>query len=242
MDIRVPEYFCLVQPGPDSIRIVKKVCYTDVTPRCRVALRTQILGIDGTHWQFPNLYEVFFDDTVTVQDSFYVGSTFYNSRQPAEAGRAPFPTAMYMFLSGWYFAQDSVRQLFLKTDSSDWNYPARGQRMIYQPALWLLLDTTGMNADTVQGGDTMAVDTTSISPVADRYTYLMPNPASGQTMLYCSFPMLRVEVYDPAGRCILRRRVDDRMLRLDLSGYTQGTYLVVVHTPAGRTVKRLLVQ
>lgn len=237
MDARVPEYLCLIQAGPDSVGIVKKVCYTDKTPRCRIALRTRIMRDEWPVWQFPGLYEVFFDDTVTMQDSFYVGSTFYNTiyaaQYPLEGRVPPIGTAVYFFNSFGYYEQDSVQVLFLESDS-DWFYPPR--RSLRIPTVWPIIDTTGMFADTT------VTDTTSISPVADRFTYLMPNPASGQTVLYSSFPMQRVEVYDPAGRCVLRRRVDDRMLRLDLAGYNKGTYLVAVVTPAGRTVKRLVVQ
>lgn len=239
MDARVPEYLCLIQPTPDSVRIVKKVCYMDVTPRCRIPLRTRIDMSYSTVWQFPGLYEVFFDDTVIIQDSFYIGHTCYNNilysqrLLPDSSGVLPILTPNYVFTSGGRYEQDSVRQLFLSIRQR-WDHSPR--RTLCIPTVWPIIDTTGMFADTT------VTDTTSISPVADRYTYLMPNPASGQTVLYSSFPMTRVEVYDPSGRCVLRRRVDDRMFRLDLAGFPKGAYLVAVVTPAGRTVKRLVVQ
>ena len=244
MESRVPEYMCLYQPRPDTMELKKKVCWTETQPVCRILLHRIDHRTNTWGWEVPNLYEVYFDDTVTVQDSFYVGCTFCNDYRMA----GPMTAVYRLSSNGRYegLAMYRIRCMNLPglPEDTNWSYWTEAY---CRTSVFPIIDTTGMFADTVQGGDTTIVDTTivdttSISPMADQFTYLMPNPATDQATVYSSFPMLRVAVYDPTGRCVLRRRVDDRTLRLDLTGYAKGTYLIVIHTPAGRAVKRLVVR
>ena len=233
-----PEYMCLYQPWPDSLELKKMVQWNNTQPVHRIQLHA--LRISTLVWDYPGLYEVYFDDTVTVQDSFYVGFTIFNS----DNGHAP--TASYSIgatkpVNHLYYTFSRYR--FTAFDST-WTVSGKGYG---NWAVFPIIDTTGMFADTVQGGDTTIVDTTivdttSISPVADRFTYLLPNPATDHATVYSSFPIQNVAVFDPAGRCVLRRRVNDRTCHLDLTDYPKGIYLVTLTTPAGRTTKRLVVQ
>lgn len=242
MESRVPEYMCLYQPRPDTMELKKKVCWTETQPVCRILLNRLDHRTNTQGWEAPNLYEVYFDDTVTVQDSFYVGYTFFNDYRMA----GPMTAAYSLSSNGRYEGPAMCRGKYMNLPDQDTNW--RYWTEVYgRLSVFPIIDTTGMFADTVQGGDTNIVDTTFvdttfISPIADQFTYLMPNPATDQATVYSSFPMLRVVVYDPTGRCVLRHRVDDRTLRLDLTGYAKGTYLIVIHTPAGRAVKRLVVR
>ena len=104
-----------------------------------------------------------------------------------------------------------------------------------------------MNADTTQGGDTTVVDTTvvdttRISPVVDKFTHLFPNPATEYAVVCSSFPMRSVALYDPSGRCVMRRRVEGTTAQIEVTGYAAGVYYLEIRTPAGRTVKRLMIQ
>ena len=246
MQNRLPEYMFLYQPRPDTLELLKQVQWNNTEPKCKILLHA-IRPTAGhrTFWDTPSLYEVFFDDTVTVQDSFYVGCSRFNSEELDWGLRVP--TAMYTIAAdkpGCHLYPAIFRYRWTmpigQSHQGDTNWHIGGESMCLL-AVFPIIDTTGMFADTTSV-DTTIVDTTFISPVVDQFTYLMPNPASGQAVLYSSFPIRQVTVYDPAGRRVLHRRVDDRTFRLDLSGYAKGTYLVVVRTPAGRTVKRLVVQ
>ena len=252
MQNRLPEYMFLYQPRPDTLELLKQVQWNNTEPKCKILLRaTRPVNPPNTVWETPSLYEVYFDDTVTVQDSFYVGCSLFNYEHLDFGLRVP--TAVYTVGAdkpGCHLYPATSRYRWTPPDrDTNWHSVGEGIGLF---SVFPIIDTTGMFADTTQDGDTTSVDTTIvdttivdttfISQVVDQFTYLMPNPASGQAVLYSSFPIRQVTVYDPAGRCVLHRRVDDRTLRLDLSGYAKGTYLVVVRTPAGRTVKRLVVQ
>lgn len=102
-----------------------------------------------------------------------------------------------------------------------------------------VIDTTVIDTTTI---DTTALDTTWISPVVDQHTHLYPNPTSGKVAITSSIPLRSVALYDPTGRCILRRQTDGTTLHLDLNGYAKGSYHIVIDTPIGHTVKRIIIQ
>ena len=239
-----PEYLSLYQPRPGALELKKMVQWNNTQPTHRFQLH--IITPRGTAWIYPGLYEVYFDDTVTLQDSFFVGATYLNKKWDSVSHRtvrnAILKVNAYANKPGYhvYPAKFKYRYLEKLVNDTIW-HSSDGEGYSLLP-VFPIIDTTGMSADTVQGGDTTIVDTTSISPVADQFTYLLPNPATDHATVYSSFPILNVAVFDPAGRCVLRRRVNDRTCHLDLTDYPKGIYLVTLTTPAGRTTKRLMVQ
>ena len=76
----------------------------------------------------------------------------------------------------------------------------------------------------------------------ERYTTLMPNPASAQVQVFSSFPLRAVEVFDLQGKPVASPAVSDRSVLFDVSGWTPGLYLVSIHTSGGTTVKKLVVE
>ena len=76
----------------------------------------------------------------------------------------------------------------------------------------------------------------------ERYTTLMPNPASAQVQVFSSFPLRAVEVFDLQGKPVASPAVSDRSALFDVSGWTPGLYLVSIHTSGGTTVKKLVVE
>jgi hypothetical protein len=245
MDARVPEYLCLYQPRPDTMILKKKVCYTDRDPKCRIKLLTtmydQYRSFDV--WQYPGLYEVYFDDTITVYDSFCIGNTHYNNLWTnAPVSPIPVQTGKYVMHSTpfGYYERDSISQRMLHTPhpgDTSWEF---FPKKLFFCGLFPIIDTTSMSfhdPDTGHGGNT-----TRINPLADQYSYLIPNPTTDHTVIYSSFPIRSVAIFDPAGRCVMRRKVDDTSIQISLAGFAKGCYNVVIHTSAGRTVKRLLLQ
>ena len=227
-----PEYMFLYQPRPDRLELKKKVQWNNIQPTHRFQLHTSTST--GTAWEYPGLYEIYFDDTVSLQDSFYVGATYLNFKIDSVTRRAV-KNALIQISSNnaghhVYPSRAIFRFLDFPNPYNDTNWRYSQDVYILIP-VFPIIDTTGMSADT-----------TSISPVADQFTYLLPNPATDHATVYSSFPILNVAVFDPAGRCVLRRRVNDRTCHLDLTDYPKGIYLVTLTTPAGRTTKRLVVQ
>ena len=107
----------------------------------------------------------------------------------------------------------------------------------------------GAIADTASS-DTTATDTTSADTtgirltLADQLTRLFPNPASQQVTVASSLGIASVDLFDLKGTLRLHQSSDPsaHTITLDIAALDKGTYLIVISTPAGTTVKRLVVQ
>ncbi|MBQ6068178.1 MAG: T9SS type A sorting domain-containing protein [Bacteroidales bacterium] len=77
-----------------------------------------------------------------------------------------------------------------------------------------------------------------------RFVMLMPNPASSGVGVLSSYGIDRLEVYDMRGVRVLEQKGQGRETSagFDVSNWAMGTYVVLVHTPAGTAAKRLLVK
>ena len=213
--------------------------------------------ITGRHPVF-NVYEKYFDNPVTITDNFYVGVTTTTS--------APFQGYTYKSLPlvmMKYFYEDPsvnmnephyIRFHCTEEDSILW-YPRNFRYESYyiypilQPA-----DTTDPGTTDTTGSE--IIDTTGTSPsdtlsieTVSRFTYLFPNPASHEVTITASFGITAVEAYNAAGTLVFSsrdngsfKRLSDHALSLDLSSWPRGSYLLRIHTPAGTTTKKLIVQ
>ncbi len=92
------------------------------------------------------------------------------------------------------------------------------------------------------GGSGGGTDPTGIETTADRYTYVMPNPASGNVTVASSFRIGDVELLDLNGKSHLRATVDGLSAALDISSLPAGTYIVRITTSAGTAYKKLVVK
>ena len=86
------------------------------------------------------------------------------------------------------------------------------------------------------------IDPTGIETTADRYTYVMPNPASGNVTVASSFRIGDIELLDLNGKSHLRTTVDGLSAALDISSLPAGTYIVRITTSAGTAYKKLVVK
>ena len=93
-------------------------------------------------------------------------------------------------------------------------------------------------------GDTTSTDPTDptegIATPAERYTYLMPNPATEQVTVMSSFRIGKVTVYDAAGNRILRTEPNGMSTTIDLTTLPSGVYIVSIATNRGTVHKRLI--
>lgn len=92
-------------------------------------------------------------------------------------------------------------------------------------------------------GDTAAgqgEEPTGFGTPVDRYTYLMPNPASDKVLVASSFQLRKVELFDAAGHLLKSYAVTGVVTELSLSAYPSGTYFVRITTPSGVATKRLV--
>ena len=95
---------------------------------------------------------------------------------------------------------------------------------------------------------TAAIPNSHLSPLTSHLT-IRPNPASDEVTLLSSYGITAVEAYNAAGTLVFSsrdsgsfHRLSDHALSLDLSSWPRGSYLLRIHTPAGTTTKKLLVQ
>ena len=72
---------------------------------------------------------------------------------------------------------------------------------------------------------------------------LSPNPATASVTVACGEPMLGVELLDLDGRILLEQQPSGTYnTTLDTSTIPTGTYLLLIHTPQGTAVKKLVVR
>ena len=110
------------------------------------------------------------------------------------------------------------------------------------PMYWRLHHETTdtSHIDTTQHeGITLPDDRSDLS----RYVQLLPNPASENVTVMSSYGIEGLEVYDVRGERVLGVSGVDRRTStgFDVTGWTKGTYVVLVRTPAGTIAKRLVV-
>lgn len=76
----------------------------------------------------------------------------------------------------------------------------------------------------------------------DRYTSLVPNPATQTVQVLSSFGLQQVAVYNLKGQQVLNQQATGLSSSFDVSHWPKGTYIVVLRTPQGIATKKLLVQ
>ena len=119
-------------------------------------------------------------------------------------------------------------------DIHKWEGWERTRRAFYEGTI-LIFPILTPNPDTTRDG---------IGNVRaeERLVGVMPNPATGQVKVVSSFGMTHFDVYDAAGRRVLSRDVQGLQASFDVAAWPRGAYTVHVLTPAGTTVKKLLVE
>ena len=133
---------------------------------------------------------------------------------------------------------------------SDWSDPVDFFGPIDTTIVDPPTDTTIVDppTDTTAVDTTAAIPTSHLSPLTSHLT-IRPNPASDEVTLLSSYGITAVEAYNAAGTLVFSsrdnssvHRLSDHALSLDLSSWPRGSYLLRIHTPAGTTTKKLLVQ
>ena len=90
--------------------------------------------------------------------------------------------------------------------------------------------------------DTTGGVTGTVESVAERFTYLMPNPARGEFRVMSSYSMSEVKVYDLQGRQMKESHVVGHSADVDVSCLATGVYIVVIVGDGGVVTRRLVVE
>lgn len=203
------------------------------------------VGQELFYWRFP-MWEVYFDKTIIVEDSFYVGTTKAN-----EGG-------VENVADLW---NDSCQRETRWTDanlvpiSQSVGYNRAPQEPNFMPIPeWMWRREFGADTSWHMEKDYglflccfPIIDTTMLSAptdqvLPDQEVTLSPNPAKDMALLSSNLMMRDVEVFDADGRLVVRKLVNGLRMPLYTKGWNKGLYLVLVHTIGGTTVKKLIVQ
>ena len=77
--------------------------------------------------------------------------------------------------------------------------------------------------------------------MADRYTYLVPNPAGERVTVASSFELRYVSVYDMSGQQVFDKECMGHAVTLNVSDWPDGIYIVVIRNQQGTSAKKLVV-
>ena len=190
------------------------------------------------------LYEVFFDSSIFVSDSFFCmvdalfdgknDSTFFddkeynlcklqlisNDYQAYLLDGIPYQTLLYHALLTSRNIYFNVEWAILH-ESCPWG---RNSILIF-PILDLSDSTVVNEADAV-----------------GRNAAVWPNPARGTVSVASGFGLRSVDVFDLEGRLVLSRKVSGLSADIDISALPRGAYAVRITTMVGTTTKKLLVE
>ena len=197
------------------------------------------------NFAFP-MYEKYFDSTITVTDTFYVGST-QRSQEGGSWGTWRHVGLYVVTYAGTAYNRDCIVAKYC--------YPAEGSvywtlnsefgeygelHEDYYMMLFPILTPQGASGDTSGvGGDTLAV--TQADMVA-RYISVQPNPATEQARVLSSFGLSHIEAYNAGGQKVYEAPASGLEAVIDVAPWPRGTYLLRITTPLGTVTKKLLVQ
>ena len=185
------------------------------------------------------VYEMYFDNPITVADSFFVGVTLQSHYYNEERFKMCVVNYVPMdFMSGFHSAVHFCNGWRVLSNI----YPAE-ELFIYPIIVPNPDDTTGTEnpIDTTGngGGDSLRVQG---ADMLEHMVSVSPNPAKEEVWVSSESGLQSIEAYDNDGRCILRQEANGLEARIDVRGWAAGSYLLRVATPLGATTKKLLVR
>lgn len=121
----------------------------------------------------------------------------------------------------WYTAR--VRAVCDSANYSEWS----------DTVLFFLPGNDGDTVDVVD--DSLHID----SPV-DSYTYILPNPTSGNITVLSSFRIKDIKFFSADGKMLSTYSFDGYSSLMDISDYPSGTYFVRIVTKAGLCTKKVI--
>ena len=217
----------------------------------RICMGDRLIPLENVHKHFYVIYPIIdpdFDTTLcdAVRDVRQVSATDTTLTLMWNGGNNVQWEVQYAEVNGWdaWTVTTTVPMVTLTGLREQTNYLVRVRGMCewdteYGPWSELVDVYTGAHHDDPPDPPDPP-DPLSVSNL-DRFTQMMPNPASGQVSVLSSYRLSRVVVYDLAGHAVLEQEDDGLTTTFDVSGLAKGVYVVAIHTPAGIATKRLVV-
>ena len=205
------------------------------------------------------VYEQYFDSAISVTDTFFVGMTQHTWQEEYtddKGGRWRWKQMGLEIVSFYLRPEEQFPGLnMIRTITSDsnsvWTTNAPWSNPYYRLIFPILtpapdttfnpIDTTDNPIDTTVGPDSTLTGIGKVDMVG-RYVSVNPNPAGDRATVVSSFGLTAIEAYDPQGRQLYTAPATGLKAELDVSAWPRGTVLLHIHTPAGTTVKTLLLR
>ena len=185
------------------------------------------------------VYEKYFDSSIVVYDTFYVGTTTRSVDQYVIHNHVCFSVLAYSNpIPSSDLYEYHVYQRCLPSDSS-WVWPGRDPWRMENKRVYMMFPILNPDPNaSEEPGDTTGIGQ---ADMVSRYVTVQPNPATEEAQVLSSFGLQRVDAYTADGRCFLSQEASGLQAVLDVRGWASGTYLLRVTTPMGTTTKKLLV-
>ena len=74
----------------------------------------------------------------------------------------------------------------------------------------------------------------------DKTCSVFPNPAKDEVIIQSNFKIRSLELWDMAGRCMIRKDVAAHETKLDISAFPSGSYALKLHTEKGIIEKKVI--
>ena len=255
-DVHIPEYFQLYTYGEDgSFNLAAQSLWDTASIKHYLHIENRRFNPDGTvdvlgetYWP---MYECYFDQSVMVSDSFYVGATFnnniidYRTQQPIYYHSLVgdmYPGSRRAWEPNYFEYPSLVKYRFTNVDS-DYVRDLIEVHVVdstFDFTRWFYVDNRDahMMFFPIFKTDDVEVPQT----VLEEYVTMRPNPAKERVQVFSSFNIRSIEVHNIAGQLVERRKVDATQTVLDVSAWEKGPYVVTITTPAGTVTRKLVVQ
>ena len=187
------------------------------------------------------LYEVFFNNPITVTDTFY---SFINAASDKDeavitAYHSPYFSVSYFDLLSHYPYHDTVDIYFPKGYTLEQHMTTNGEKYFR----WALYDSNNRMVynlfPILDIPESAGVEPTD---AIGSNAGLWPNPAQDECTVASGYGLRNVEVYDIGGRLVMKQAASGLATRIDTSQLPRGTYLVKIETLLGSTTKKLVVE
>lgn len=233
----VYEYLRLYTPSKDGdsmiLRNQGRVHYTE-DPFDHYLM----VGRPGEWSMFPKnqrVYEVYFDTVSYVVGDFGVGISQINTFLTENGIYKTWPIAL-IDVRLFYGSYDVIPIDTVYMERCDGNNWAMGPCNWYHYIFPILDHNCHVRPPDDTSGHAAIVGPTDLG------TVIRPNPAHGSVQVVSVMELERVEVYNAIGVKVWEQEADGTVVTIDVSRWTSGTYVVMVHTPLGIAKKQLVVQ
>ena len=187
---------------------------------------------------FPT-YELYFQEGVTLVDTFYLVATNYTHQPFYDTTTDQYYCYIRWPLDVYELASPQFNTILIGYYNHVGNI--HGWWTNYHPWPWayMVFPILTPKNDTVQGGDTVSSTTPTL---LDRFVITRPNPASTSVQVVSSVGLSFIEVSDMNGREMFKAKVSGNDYSVNVSEWGKGIYIFTIQTPMGAVKKKVIVQ